>query len=227
MKFLYKKASKLNLKKHNILIMTLLKLIIILNSFIIKIKFELNYIKIYNKKFCYFIDEKIKASIYINFNCKNFIYIKYLNEIENYKKNLDMFFINGKNTKIENILSLFPFLKNNSVIFFRIKKISIYKLIKGLLKTKIRHKSKNILLYKSDLLYLYNHFNEFLHYEWELIPSLSFLNNIRYIINNYYDKKYIYIYDKIINFNLKIYIKKNKSFFSYKKIKKLMSKSLN
>jgi len=49
------------------------------------------------------------------------------------------------------------------------------------------------------------------------------LNNLRYIINNYYNESSLIIFQKSLNMNYKLYIQK-KNEMTYKEIKKLLSK---
>ena len=166
-----------------------------------------------------------------NFKCskKRFININYLNEIENHNQKIDIFILDSNSTRIENtliLIGIFPFIKNNSFVLLRIKSKLTYQTIKKVLKVRTL-KKKYIMLYKKDIMFLYNNFTTLLSYNWELIPSFSFLNNIRYIINNYYTDKFLDIYDTILNVIFKNYISKNKYSFSYENIKELMSKYFN
>ena len=212
-----KKIIILNIKIINISILIII--ILIDNLFISKRKYSN----------CYFIIEKNNFNIYDKFNCfkKKIININYLKEIENHRQKIDFLILNSKNTRIENILILIgilPFMKKNSLIILTIESKIAYKIIHNLFKKK---KKKNIILDRKDLIFLYNNFYGLISYKWELIPSFCFLNNIRYIINNYYNEKFLDIYDKIINDNLDYYISKNKYYFKYENIKKLMSKFFN
>ena len=211
-----KKNIILNLKIINCYI--LIVIILIDNLFISKRKYSN----------CYFIIEKNNFNIYDKFNClkKKIININYLKEIENHRQKIDFLILNSKITRIENILTLIgilPFMKKNSLIILIIESKIAYKIIHNLFKKK----KKNIILNRKDLIFLYNNFFGLISYKWELIPSFCFLNNIRYIINNYYNENFLDIYDKIINDNLDYYISKNKYSFTYEHIKKLMSKFFN
>lgn len=211
-----------------------IKIIKNINIFILIIINLVNYILIRERRYynCYFI---IKSKNNLlkddNFKCskKRFININYLNEIENHNQKIDIFILDSNSTRIENtliLIGIFPFIKNNSFVLLRIKSKLTYQTIKKVLKVRTL-KKKYIMLYKKDIMFLYNNFTTLLSYNWELIPSFSFLNNIRYIINNYYTDKFLDIYDTILNVIFKNYISKNKYSFSYENIKELMSKYFN
>ena len=72
--------------------------------------------------------------------------------------------------------------------------------------------------------YLVQRFNEIINYKWEIIPDLNLINQLRYIINNFYNEYCLDLFDKALNFNLNNYIKINKTNFSSKDINNLMSK---
>ena len=187
-----------------------------------------------NDSICFYINEINDLSDFHNskFYCskRKFIEISQLNEIENYKNNIDKIILKVKASKIENIIiliGLFPFLNDNSTIYFIAKTRKSYQVIKNLLKESINYKYKIIEINKNNLSFLCNNFNNSLNDNWKLIPSLSLLNNIRYIINNYYSKNSLNIFDSIIHFNLRNYISVKNSTFSYKYLKILMSKCYN
>ena len=141
-----------------------------------------------------------------NFNCSNQIYKNknfYDYVSPNYKYiNL---LINVKITKIENLLLLIgiiPFLKNNSNILYQINNKDIYLLFKNLFFNKII-KKRFINIEEHDFKDFANNFNDLINYKWELIPDEDIINNIRYILNNYYNESCIELFDKSLNSNIK------------------------
>ena len=153
----------------------------------------------------------------MNYNCSNNIFMDknfYENILEiNQKINL---FINIKKTKIENIfllIGIVPFLKNNSSIIYKINKKEIFKLFKNIFK-KIKIKNKIIKINENNFKFFIEKFNELINYKWEIIPTKTISNNIRYIINNYFNESCLEIFDKSLNFNFKYYLKNRKKQFS-------------
>lgn len=136
-------------------------------------------------------------------------------------------FINIKKTKIENILLLIlliPFLKNNSIILYRINDIEIYKLFRIFFKDK-PIKNKIIKLNEYNIINVIENFNDLLYYKWELIPNKKILIFIRYIINNYYNESCLEIFDKSLNLNFKNFIQNNINKLSFEDVSELMSKN--
>lgn len=163
----------------------------------------------------------------IDYNCSNNIFIDnnfYENILEiNQKINL---FVNIKKTRIENILLLIgiiPFLKNNSSIIYKINKKEIFKLFKNIFKYNIIN-NKFVKLNEYNFNNFIEKFNELINYKWEIIPTKIISNNIRYIINNYYNESCLEIFEKSLNLNIKFYLKKEKKPLSLIKINDLMSK---
>ena len=163
----------------------------------------------------------------MNYNCSNNIFIDnnfYENILEiNQKINL---FINIKKTKIENIfilIGIIPFLKYNSSIIYKINKKEIFKLFKNIFKKK-KIKNKIIKLNEYNFIYFIQNFNELINYKWEIIPKKSISNNIRYIINNYFNESCLEIFDKSLNFNFKYYLQNEKKKLSLEEINDLTSK---
>jgi hypothetical protein len=66
--------------------------------------------------------------------------------------------------------------------------------------------------------------NELLNYNWELNPVKFMMDNLNYIINNYYNEQNIEIFQKSLNMNFKTYIQSKKKTLSYKDIESLLSK---
>ena len=63
-----------------------------------------------------------------------------------------------------------------------------------------------------------------LYYEWELIPRQFLLDNLRYIINNYYNESNLAVFEESLNLNYKSYIQNKKFEMTYEEIKILLSK---
>ena len=165
----------------------------------------------------------------LDYNCSKNIFIDYnfYEEISEINSKINLF-INIKKTKIENIfllIGIFPFLKNDSKIIFRINKKEIYKFFKNIFNNK-KIKNKIIKFNEYDLQYLIEKFNDLINFKWEFIPKTIISNNIRYIINNYYNENCLEIFDQSLNLNYKYYINHNKNQFSFEKINYLMSKFL-
>ena len=66
--------------------------------------------------------------------------------------------------------------------------------------------------------------NKILNYNWELVPEKFILDNLRYIINNYYNETNFKILEKSLYMNYKSYIQRNNKKMTYKEIKSLLSK---
>ena len=163
----------------------------------------------------------------INYNCSNNIFIEnnFHEDIVDIIQNINLF-INIKLTKIENIfllIGIVPFLKNNSIITYKINNKDINELFKIIFKDKII-KDKVIRLKEYDFQYFIERFNDLLNYKWELIPKKKILNNIRSIINNYYNESCLEIFDKSLNLNFKYFIQNKRKKFSLESINDLMSK---
>ena len=162
----------------------------------------------------------------INYNCslkfsKNDFYEDVL-EINN---NINLL-MNIKISKLENIvllLGIVPFLKKNSTLSYKINNKEIYNYIKKFFNNKkIKHK-----IIKLD----YNDFNTFneiveelLNYKWELIPKKVMLDNLRYIIDNYYNESNFNIFQKSLYKNYDFYIQENKKEITYSDLISLLSK---
>lgn len=230
------KKTKKNLKFQyeiiGIIIKSFLKILVVISMIVIfgaKNYFNINND---NSSDCIYINEANDLSDFHNhrFNClyRKFIDISQLIEIENYKNKTIKFILKAKDSKVENILiliGLFPFLNDNSTIYFITKTRISYQIINNLLLKEIKnHLHKIVEFKKNNLFFLSYNFNDSLNYDWKLIPSLTILNNIRYIINNYYSQNNLELYERAVNLNLKKYISEKNSTFSYNYLKVLMSK---
>jgi hypothetical protein len=165
-------------------------------------------------------------SFSINYKCsKNFfnndnLYV----DIFEINSNINLL-MNFRKSKLENILlllSIIPFLKNNSTLSYKINDKEIYKFFKKIFKKRIKHK---IIKLDYNDLYLFNiSMNELLYYEWEYIPKQFILNNFRYIINNYYNETNLDSFQNSLNMNYKLYINNKIKEITYEEINNLLSK---
>ena len=162
----------------------------------------------------------------INYNClsKFYNYDFYEDVLEiNYNIDLSM---NIKITKLENIillLGIIPFLKNNSTLFYKINNKEIYNYIKKIFKNKII-KHKIIKLDYNDFYTFNEKVDELLNYKWEFIPEKVMLDNLRYIINNYYNESNFNIFQKLLYMNYDFYIQKKRKKITYSDLVSLLSK---
>jgi len=62
-----------------------------------------------------------------------------------------------------------------------------------------------------------------LYFKWELIPKHFMLNNLRYIINNYYSEPSLAVLQKSLNINYKAYIQNKANKMTSEEISKLLS----
>jgi hypothetical protein len=196
-------------------------------SIIIKILDEDYYKKDVNNLEYYFSQSICKFFYFtINYNCSSkFFNNDFYEDLLEINNNINLL-INIKFSKLENIvllLGIIPFLKKNSTLSYIINNKEIYNYIKKSLKTKkIIHKS-----IKFD----YNDFNTFnekidelLNYKWELIPEKVMLDNLRYIINNYYNEANFNIFQKSLYMNYDFYIKRKRKEITYSDLVSLLSK---
>ena len=156
------------------------------------------------------------------FNNYDFFYF-----IKDIKKNVNLT-INMKNVSlIENIMmiiGIIPFLKNNSVIRYVINDSETNKIFRILFKYK-KIENGQIYIDFSDFKTIKNKLGNLINFIWEIIPQKHILNNIRYIINNYYDDSCINFFEKALNKNYEYFIKKNQKIVSVNSYRqKLLSK---
>ena len=151
----------------------------------------------------------------------------FYNDILEFNDNINLL-INIKKPKLYNIfllLGIIPFLKNNSTLSYKIKDKIIYNIFKNSSKTKLKYKI--IKLDYNDLCYFNKTIKKLLYYEWELIPRHLMLNNLRYIINKYYNEQNLVVFQKSLNMNYESYIQQKIKEFSYEEISILLSKLHN
>ena len=162
----------------------------------------------------------------INYNCSMnfFSNDNFYNDILEINSNVNLL-MNIKKPKLDNIfllLGIIPFLKNNSTLFYKIKDKRINNIFKKTSKKKL--KNKIIKIGYNDLFYFNNKIQKLLYYKWELIPRQFMLNNLRYIINNYYNEQNLVVFQESLNMNYKSYIQNNFKELSDKEIIILLSK---
>ena len=162
----------------------------------------------------------------INYNCSmNFIMNdNFYNDILEIKNNINLL-ISIKISHLENVfllLGIIPFLKNNSTLFYKINDKRVYKFLKKILNKKI--KNKIIKLNYNDLIYFNTKIKELLYYKWDYIPNKFILDNLRYIINNYYNETNLDIFQKTLNINYKSYIQNKIKKMNNEEKKNLLSK---
>ena len=162
----------------------------------------------------------------LNYKCSVsfFTNTNFYNDILDINNNINLL-INIKKPKLENILVLLgiiPFLKNNSTLSYKINNKGIYKIFKTIIKKEIKY---NIIkLDFNDFLSFNKKIKKLLYYKWELIPKQFILENIRYIINNYYDEPNLAVLEKSLNMNYKLYIQNKKFEMTNEEKKILLSK---
>ena len=192
-----------------------------------------NNIKIYNLKmknnsillyyFNYSIDNKYLNKIEKYYKNSILINSTFLDNIE-YMKNINFFLLNLEKTKIENIfilIILFPFLKINTSLIYKIENRNDYKLFRNIFKSNNIKKLNRV--YLNNLTLLFDQFYDLICNEWEILPEQNLLNTVRFIINSYYNESFLKIFDKSLNINLKLYIERTK-YINFDIINKLMSK---
>ena len=183
---------------------------------------EVNHKKDINNLENYFSQSICKILYFtINYNCslKLFANNDFYEDIKEINSNIDLL-INIKISKLENIfllLGIIPFLKNNSTLSYKINNKEIYNFIKELFKNKkkkINHKF--IKLDFIDFKCFNEKLEELLNYKWELIPEKIILDNLRYIIDNYYNESNFDIFQKSLymNYNFDIQLKKKEITFN-------------
>jgi hypothetical protein len=163
----------------------------------------------------------------INYDCslKLFTNNDFYEDIIEINSNIDLLF-NIKITKLENIfllLGIIPFLKNNSTLSYKINNKEIYNFFKEIFKNKkINHKF--IKFYYIDFITFNEKMEELLNYKWELMPEKFILDNLRYIIDNYYNESNFNIFQKSLYMNYNFYIQLKKKEITFNKLVNLLSK---
>ena len=159
-------------------------------------------------------------------NLANYIDNQTFQFMKEISKNNFNLLLSKKKTRIEIIFILIqtiPFI-NKKIIIKKKKNQEIFEILKDVFQFKKIIKKNKIYIDKIDYDYFVQNFNRLINYMWEFYPNKILINNLRYIINNYYNENCLEIFDKSLNFNLEDYIKKNKRNFSFKDIYNLMSK---
>jgi len=183
-------------------------------------KNEINDLEYYfSQSICQFLFLTINYKCYINI-FTNDIY----NDIIEINSNINLL-INIKKSKLENIFILYgllPFLKNNSTLSYKINNKEIYKFIKKILNRKIKYK---VIKFDYNDLFFFNEIaKKLLYYEWEMIPKKFMLDNLRYIINNYYNETNLAVFQDSLNMNYKSYFLNKKNEITHLEKKNLLSK---
>ena len=174
----------------------------------------------FSQSICQFLFLPIDNNCSMNFIINDNFY----NNILEINININLL-INIKISHLENIfllLSIIPFLKNNSTLFYKINDKEIYNFFKKILNKKI--KNKIIKLNYNDLIFFNTKIKELLYYKWDYIPNKFILDNIRYIINNYYNETNSDIFQKTLNINYKSYIQNKINKMTNEEKKNLLSK---
>jgi hypothetical protein len=136
--------------------------------------------------------------------------------------------ININRSRLENIilfLSIIPFLKNNSTLSYKINDKGLFNFFKKISNKKI--KNKIIKLDYNDLFCFNTRLKELLFYKWELMPKQFILDNLRYIINNYYKETNSILFQQALNMNYRLYIQNKINEMSYDELKNLLSKLIH
>ena len=184
-------------------------------------KNEVNDLKDY---FSQTICQLIFLNLYFNCSISFFKNTNFYNDILEINNNINLL-INIKKPKLENILILLgiiPFLKNNSTLSYAIKHREIYNIFKKIFNKNIQNRI--IKLDYNDLLSFNKKIEKLLYYKWELIPKQFMLNNLRYIINNYYNESNLVVFQRALNMNYKSYIQNKINQMCSQEIKNLLSK---
>ena len=196
---------------------------------IINIIFEDIYQKKEFHKFENYYSNSICKFLYftINYNCTTTISssTSFYDEVLEINRDINLL-INIKISKLENmllLLGIIPFLKNNSTLSYKINNKEINNFLKKIFKNK-RIKYKIINFDYKDFNIFNEKINELLNYIWEFVPATFTLDNLRYVINNFYNESNFEIFQKSLYMNYKLYIHKKKKEMTYKDIESLLSK---
>jgi hypothetical protein len=162
----------------------------------------------------------------INYKCSTNFHLNnnFYNDILEINNNINLF-INIKKSQLENILLLLgivPFLKNKSTLFYKINDKEVYIFFKKIFNKKIKYKM--IKLDYNDLLSFNINLKKLLYYKWKLIPTKSVLDNLRHIINNYYNETNLDLFQKSLNINYKSFIYDKINKMTDEEIQNLLSK---
>ena len=163
----------------------------------------------------------------INYNCPITIFSSssFYDEVLEINKDINLL-INAKKSKLENLLfllSIIPFLKYNSTLSCKINNKETEIFFKKTFKNK-KIKNKLIKFDYNDFVIFNEIINELLNYKWELFPEKFMLDNLRYVLNNYYNESNFEIFQKLLYMNYKFYIQNKKKEMTYEDIERLLSK---
>jgi hypothetical protein len=174
----------------------------------------------FSQSICQLLFFSINYKCSLNFKANDNIY----NEVLEINNNVNLL-MNIKNSKLENLfllLSIIPFLKNNSTLSYKIKNKEIFTIFKKIFNKKIKNKIIN--LEYNDFYSINKNMKKLLFYKWELIPKQFMLNNLRHIINNYYNESNLDVFQVSLNMNYNSYIQNKINEMTYNEIKNLLSK---
>lgn len=161
-------------------------------------------------------------------NCTEEILFNYdfFYEIKKIKRNVNIS-IDIKKSLLENIfliIGIIPFLKFNSTIEYNINNKESNELFKFLFNYKNITDNK-IIIDINDFETIKKSFNKSLNYIWDFpLKNKQVIDNIRFVINNYYEDNFKYVFEEILNENYNYYIQKNIKVFSDSDLKELISK---
>lgn len=161
-------------------------------------------------------------------NCTEEILFNYdfFYEIKKIKRNVNIS-IDIKKSLLENIfliIGIIPFLKFNSTIEYNINNKESNELFKFLFNYKNITNNK-IIIDINDFETIKKSFNKSLNYIWDFpLKNKQVIDNIRFVINNYYEDNFKYVFEEILNENYNYYIQKNIKVFSDSDLKELISK---
>ena len=161
-------------------------------------------------------------------DCKNELLNNYdfFFNLQGIKRNVHLSIDIKNKSSIENIIliiGIIPFLKFSSFIKYKINDKNTYQLFKIIFSNKTI-KNEIIFFYYNDIETIKKNFQNLIDYIWEFIPQQKILDNIRYIINNYYDDRCLFIYEKSLNNNYEYFVEKNINTISNSISKNLLSK---
>lgn len=161
-------------------------------------------------------------------NCTEEILFNYdfFYEIKKIKRNVNIS-IDIKKSLLENIfliIGIIPFLKFNSTIEYNINNKESNELFKFLFNYKNITNNK-IIIDINDFETIKKSFNKSLNYIWDFpLKNKQVIDNIRFVINNYYEDNFKYVFEEILNENYNYYIQKNIKVFSDSDLEELISK---
>ena len=107
------------------------------------------------------------------------------------------------------LIIIIPFIEINSKLRYKINEQKFTSIFGNLFEYSI---NKNVIIMQlNSYEYLENKAKliNLLNCDWEIIPSKNIINILRYVINNFYVDSSINMFEKLLNMNLKQYIRIN------------------